>query len=175
MRQDQRMPFLPSCPGGPFGAWLKQCTGGDPIGELATSYADDIGAEATPRDVLGIIRSQQATGADCDTLLSAVRQWLSETIPLSAIPVSPAVHDDNLVMWPDLEIIIGINPPATDLTCVMCCETLHGPFTHAVFAKQDEHDKGGFICRPCAAVIPPRISNPWNQAAAADKRHKGGG
>ena len=146
------MPFLPIRPSEPFGTWLKLQAGkGTPAAEVAAAYADDIGCGATPADVRGVMLSRLEPESRAGQLLQAVRQWLAESIPLSADEA-----DDNLVACPLLDFTGRLNPPARNVTCVLCGNTSLGTIYVMVIARYPDQDESeqGFACSSCVNAVP---------------------
>ncbi len=159
--------FILIRPGEPFGAWLKRQAGGDgPAGKIAAAYGQDIGHEATPADVRGVLLSRQASTADRAAFMDAVQGWLAASIPLDFN--APAVFNSNLIAWPLLETRL-LPAGGAELTCAFCGESSleHLYIVVAVFPEREQ-----FVCRSCAPVVPGGL-RAW-EVAEIEHRIEGG-
>ncbi len=141
--------FILSRPSGSFGAWLHRQAGeGSPAGLVGAVYGQDIGEQATPADVRGVLLSRQADDADCDALMEAVRGWLAASIPLDFN--APTIFGSNLIAWPVLKTRL-VPAGGTEVVCAFCGESSL-EHLYIVVALLPEGEQ--FVCRSCAPVVP---------------------
>lgn len=145
----RRVPFVPIRPPVPFGAWLRSQTGEDTAaGDVAAVCGDDIGPEASPRDVRGNLRFRQAGPETFDAFLFAAREWLAESVPLLL-----DAADDNLIDWPELDYP-NTGPPAVNPECALCGETDPGTFRAYPLIRWRGTSEWGFGCKACVSAVP---------------------